>query len=271
MYKSKVSNLTKLWLSLLALLLLLVEGCAILSKRPGDIVIQIPESRLPDYERLTFKVKWLGLPVGTIIASIKGIEKINERDAYVLEVLVKTNIFCSAIYKIDDRFVSYMDVVNLYTLRHEVYRREGRYKKDAVTDFDQINHKAYFKNFIDKSEKVFDIPPGVQDTLSASYYFMLLPVRVGEKIEYTVCNNEDNYQLFGVIQSTTFINLSKLGRKEAFLMQPYARLNGDNVRKGKIRGYFGCDKRRLPLFIIIKAPVFTKVTAMLCKIEYDKN
>ena len=47
-------------------------------------VIPLPEQRLPEYERLTYKIKWLGLPVGTILASIKGIEKIRGRDAYVL-------------------------------------------------------------------------------------------------------------------------------------------------------------------------------------------
>jgi hypothetical protein len=243
-------------------------------KRADNLIIQVPDPQLPEYEKLTYAVKWLGLPVGTITASIKGVETFKDRDAYVLEVMVKTNNFCSAIYKIEDRFVSYMDVREFYTLRHEVYRREGGYKKDAITDFDQDKQKAYFKNFIDGSEKVFDIPPGVQDTLSACYYFMLLPVKLKERIEYAVCNNETNYRLLGVIQSTMLINLPRLGQKEAFLLQPYAKLKSGNVRKGKVSGYFSCDKRRLPLFVVIKAPVFTKVTAILTKIEYneqDKN
>ena len=74
------------------------------------------DARLPEYERLTYNVKWLGLPVGNIWASIKGIEKIRGRDAYVLEVVVKTNRFCSAIYKIEDRYVSYLDAEYLWCL-----------------------------------------------------------------------------------------------------------------------------------------------------------
>ncbi|MFC1645986.1 DUF3108 domain-containing protein [Candidatus Omnitrophota bacterium] len=232
--------------------------------------IPLPEQRLPEYERLTYKVKWLGIPVGTIRASIKGIEKIQGRDAYVLEVVVKTNRFCSAIYKIEDRFVSYLDVENLYTLRHEVNRREGRYRKDAVTDFDQENHRAHFRNSTDNSEKNFDIPQGVQDTLSACYFFMLLPLEVGERIEYSVCNNEKNYQLFGLIQRKTTISVPALRKKEVFYLQPYAKLKGELVRKGKVSGYFSCDKRRLPLLAIVRAPMLTKVTAYLTEIDYTK-
>jgi hypothetical protein len=236
-------------------------------KKVEDIVIEKPEPKLPEYEKLTYQVRWLGLPVGTITASINGIKQIQGRDAYELEVKAKTDGFVEAIYKVDDRFVSYLDVENLYTLRHEVYRREGRYKKDAVTDFDQVNHKAHFKNFLDGSEKDFDIPPGVQDTLSAAYYFRTLSVDVGDKIEYKVCNNESNYELFGMVESKEFIRVPKLGVKEVFHIQPYAKLKGEEVKKGKASGYFSCDKERLPLMAVVQAPLFTEVSVSLYKIE----
>lgn len=233
--------------------------------------IPLSEGRLPEYERLTYKVKWLGIPAGKIWASIKGIEKIQGRDAYVLEVVVKTNRFCSAIYKIDDRYVSYLDVEHLYTLRHEVYRREGRFRKDAITDFDQENHIAHFRNLLDKSEKKFNIPQGVQDTLSACYFLRLLPLEVGKRVEYSVCNNEKNYQLFGLIQNKTKISVPAMKKKEVFYIQPYAKLKGEDVRKGRVSGYFSCDKKRLPLLAIVKAPVFTSVNVYLTDVDYTKH
>lgn len=228
----------------------------------------LPDARLPEYERLTYKVKWLGLPVGTIWASIKGIKKIRGRDVYVLEVVVKTNRFCSAIYKIEDRYVSYLDSEHLHTLRHEVYRREGRFRKDAITDFDQENHTAYFRNLLDKSEKRFDIPQDVQDTLSVCYLFRLSHLDVGKRIEYAVCNNEKNYQLFAVIQRKTKISVPAAKTKDVFYVQPYAKLKGKEVRKGRVSGYFSADENKFPLLAIVKAPVFTKVTAHLTKIEH---
>lgn len=266
------------------LILLLMGGCVELPKinniqvaqekvnLAGELpasTIQAHDMRLPEYEKLTYDVRWLGLRVGTLTTSIIGTKSFKGRNVYILEATIKTNAFLSKIYKIEDRFLSYVDVEKLYTLRHEVYRRDGSYKKDAITDFDQSGHKAYFKNFLDKSEKNFDIPAGVQDILSACYYFMLLPLKVGNKVEYYVCNNEKNYQFFGLVQSKALIRLPVFGRKavEAFLIEPYAKLKGKKVDKGNVRAYFSCEKRRIPLVATVKGPIFTEVSISLSKIE----
>lgn len=227
----------------------------------------VPPPRIPSHERVTYKVRWLGAPVGTIVVSINGMKKVRGTDAYEIEIVAKTNDFCSKIYKIDDRYISYIDAEGLYTLRHEVYRREGRYKKDAVTDFDQINHRAHFKNFLDKSEKNFDIPPGVQDPVSAYYYFRVLSMAVGKGMMIWVCNNESNYQMFGVVEKRELVKIPGVGQREGFFIQPYAKLEGKIVRKGKASGYFSCDERRLPLLAILRAPLFTAITAYVEKVE----
>ncbi len=233
-----------------------------------DIVIEIPDKRLPERETLTFNVQWLGMSVGKVTTSVKGIHNFNGRGAYLLEAVFQSNAFLSSIYKIEDRYVSYMDVEKLYTLRHEVYRRDGKYKKDAITEFDQEKHKAHFKNFIDNSEKDFGVPENVQDILTACYYLMLLPLNGGDKIELPVCNNESNYQLFAVVESRAFINTPGSGEKRAFFIQPYARLKGEKVEKGNLKAYFSCDKRRIPLLAILQGPVFTKVSVVLAKIDH---
>jgi len=236
-----------------------------------DILIEPPLAQLAEYEKMTYTVKWLGVPVGIITASIKGLHEINNRQAYMLEVTAKTNALCSAIYKIDDRFISYMDAENFYTLRHEVYRREGRYKKDAVTDFDHTKKTAYFRNLLDNSDKAFGIPYGVQDTLSACYYFRLLKAEIGKKVEYSVCNNEAVYQLFGVIDTIDYINLPKIGKKPAFHIQPYAQIKGEEVKKGRVSGYFSADSKRMPILAVVQAPMFTEITAVVNSIEYGQN
>lgn len=245
------------------------EGQRIYADR---IEIKAPPLKLQLGEKLTYKVRWLGIDAGTIIASIDPeTKKINTRSAYKVEVIVKTSDFVSKIYRINDRFVSYIDVETLTTLRHEVKRSEGRYRKDAVTDFDKKNHTAYFKNFIDNSQKTFKIPEDTQDTLSACYYFRMLKLKLGDRIKYNVVNNEENYELFGVIEDKKFIKIKELGNFETFFIQPYAKVMGaEQVKKGKVSGYFTSDEKRLPLLAIVEAPLFTKVTATLSKIEYTR-
>ena len=234
-----------------------------------EIQIKTPPKKLTLGEKLTYQVRWLGIPVGTIVASTAPqLGQINGRSAYKVKVVVRTNDFCSKIYKIEDEFVSYIDAETMTTLRHEVYRREGRYRKDAITDFNQQEHMAHFENFLDKSKKTFKISENTQDTLSACYYFRILKLKLDDRIKYFVVNNEQNYELFGVIEDKKFINIKNLGDFESFFIQPYAKvLGGEKVKKGKVSGYFSADEERLPLLAIVEAPMFTKVTATLAGIE----
>jgi len=223
--------------------------------------------RLPEREKLVYEVKWLGLPVGKATAIIHGIKEMSGRPAYELEITAKTNDFCSAIYRVEDRYVSYLDVEGLYTVRHEVYRREGRYKKDAVTVFDQVNHKAYFKNLLDKSEKVVDIPAGTQDPVSMAYYFRLVPIQEGRREEFFVYNNESVYRLYGDMGRKQMIRMPHFGNIEVFKVQPYAILNNKVVKKGKAKIYFSYDYRQIPVKAVVEGPVFTSVSGYLVKSE----
>lgn len=220
---------------------------------------------LPTGEKLTYTVKWLGIPVGTLTSSIKGTEDVGSRPAYVLEAVLRTNRFCSKIFPVNDRYVSYVDKRDLRVLRHEVYRREGRYKKDAVTVFDHASGKAYFRNLLDKSEKVFDIPEGVYDFLGAYYFFRSLPLKVGDKIRYTVSADEKNYQVVVMVKSQTALKLGRLGRKKALLIQPYVMREGKELKEGRAHGYYGLEGSRPLLGAVITAPLFTKITAFLSR------
>lgn len=246
-----------------AVLALAALLCVIGSAWAEEARIPPPAADLPEYEKTVFEVRWLGFKVGEITASVNGIKKINGRDAYELEATAATNGFCSAVYPVRDRYVSYMDKEKFRTLRHEVYRREGRYKKDAITDFDLSSGKARFRNLLDGSTKTIDVPDSVQDPLSAAYYFRLIPVDIGKKVELYVYNNEQVYRLFGVADRVRTVSLPRLGKRTGFRIQPYAVLDGDIVKKGAASGYFSCDRKRVPLLVSVKGPVFTEVVGYL--------
>jgi hypothetical protein len=231
-----------------------------------------PEQSLPLSERLTYEMKWLGISIGTLTTSIKGIEEVNGRRAYVLEAVAVSNGFLSTFYRIEDKFTSYMDVENLCTLRHEVHRREGGFEKDCRTDFDQVNHKAYYVNLESGEKKEFEIPLHVQDTVTASYYFSLLPLKIGERVEYQVCNNERNYRLLAIAGNRGRLKRADTqGESEVFAVEPLAELHGQRVEKGKVSLYYSWDSRRLPVFAVIRAPIVTSVTISLASVERVKQ
>src|SRR5512135_1675669 len=226
-----------------------------------------PEGRLKERETLVYAIKWMGLPVGTLTASVKGITKIGGRDVYVLEAVGKTNAIVSAVHKIDARFVSYMDVEKIYPLRFEVFRRDGRGKGDTVTDFDQQHHKAVSRNPAKKTQKTFVVPERVQDILSACYYLMLVPLNPGDKVPYDIFYDEKNHHVFAFIESRIMARSSVLGRSrtEALVIRPYARMKGDRMEKGDVSAIYSCDTRRIPLWAVIKGPIFGHATILLIR------
>lgn len=212
----------------------------------------------PEHERLIYRVKWLGITAGELIAEIKGKVDWKGRSCYLIEVTGRTVGFVSTFYKVDDLYRSYLDAEHFYSLRFEERRQEGHYRKDAVTDFDHDKGKAYFRNAVDNSEKTFDIPSGVQDSVSAAYMGRLLPLTPGKVFTYKVSNSEKVYDLY-----VSVTRRSRQDQRSVLHLVPFARINGDEFREGRASGYVTDDERRIPLEVVIKAPVFTSVTARL--------
>lgn len=225
--------------------------------------ISLPPAKLPEHEELNYDAHWLAFKAGTITASIKGIKTIRGRDAYEIEVVIKTAGLLKGIRRVDDRFVSYIDRERLYSLRHEQYRMEGRNTKHTVTDFDQVKHRAHFVNLLDKTEADFEIPPDVQDMLTASYFLRAVPIPPDGRFEYNVFHEGRSYKLFGTIEEIRDIRVPGMGVKEAFYIQPYSMMKNEEPKKVKVRGYFSYDEKRKPLVAVVKAPLFTEVVAYL--------
>jgi len=231
------------------------------------IQIEKPLSKLPEYESLTYKIKMIGIPVGYMKASIKGIKKFKGRDVYELELLAWTNKVASKIFRIEDRYVSYLDAEHFYPLQFEEYRQEGKYRRDAITEFDHENGKGRFTNLLNKSVDEFEIPAGVQDLLSGVYYFRMLSLPADGLVKFHVSTDAKVYQFQGVVQSKRFIRLPQIGKVESFHFQPYIHHKGKKVKKGRLKGYFSTDSKRMPLLTVMKAPLFAKLTITLYEIE----
>lgn len=243
-------------------------------KNPTENKSQFEETapqlnKLPAFEELTYKARYLGMTVGSMTASIKGIEKINGRDAYKFELTAKTEGVFAKMFKVEDRYVSYMDVEKLYVVRSEEYRHEGNYKKSSIVDFDQVNHKAYYRHLTDGTKKTIDIPPDVQDALTANYYFRMIPWGLGDTVNFKIYMSEKVYDLIGLIKSKTKMTSRPFGKQEAYAFEPYALLNGMEVKEGNAIGYFAASESRPPLRGIVKTPVFGAASVTLYHANYD--
>ncbi len=217
-------------------------------------------------KRFIYLIAWNGIPVGRIVTEVKGIIRYKERDVYEVVLVTESNKFLSKIYRVEDTYTSYVDVMNMTSRRYEADRKEGNYRKHLVVEYDFDEREAIYTNLTDGSVNRYPIKDNVQDPLSAMCYFMTLPVSLGDKIEIIVNLNGKNYDLYGQVESIDMIKLPEIGSFPAFKIRPYALLKGKEVKKGKGWMYFSADKDRLPLYGVVRIP-FGKVTATLRTVE----
>jgi hypothetical protein len=85
------------------------------------------------------------------------------RQAYHITILGNSAGVFNMVYKVRDRFESYMDAEELYSLKFVRRTHEGKYKRNDDVTFDHANRKAY------STRAVKDITPGVQDLVSSFY------------------------------------------------------------------------------------------------------
>jgi hypothetical protein len=237
---------------LVILSFLLLSGCASAEGRA-----EASQGQPPAGERLTYSIKWVGLPVGSITTLSKGDENLNGRKVYVFEADVRIGGIVSVFFGAKVHFVSYVDVATLGVVRTMETRR-GHGDKDVVTDFDRAKKKAVVKDLRRKTEKTFDITPDMQDILSACFLMRQRPFKVGDRISYDVFHGEQKrHYLFWVSGRT----------KREFLAHPYAREEGGMLDRGRVDAYFADDAVRTPRRAIVRGPVFGHVTITLARNE----
>lgn len=252
---------------------LLAGGCGVtkqyrIAEKPEEVIIEAPAKKLNIGEKFTYKAEWLGVDVGIATLSVRGIVERNGRKVYHILATAETTPIISKLYKVKDKISTYLDVEGLYPVRFEKQQREGGYRSDEYTDFDQVKARAFYFSRLNRSKKEYDIPRKVQDPLSCMYYFRLQDVSVGKSIFADVNTDEKNYLLEAKILEKGFVTIKGVGEWEAFIVEPLPWFQGKITRKAKATMWFSADEKRIPLLFVTKGiPFVGTVTITLQKIE----
>jgi len=219
-------------------------------------------------EKLTYEIKWLGVPVGLAYFHVKKIIQIDGRDCYHISVLVKSNVFLSKIYRVNDEFHTYIDKEKLYSRRFIKKQQEGRYRSHEIVDYDHQRKVAVYKSLLNGSVKEFSIRENTQDDLSAIYRFRIMDIDLGKKVLMDVNADEKDWVLEIRFLQKGFVKLRRIGRIAAIEVEPVAtRTDGKKLQKGRVWIWFGADENRIPLAAQAKAPIVGTVTAILTDVK----
>ena len=223
-------------------------------------------------EQLVFDVCYGVFKVGAATMTIEEIVEINGRKAYHIVLINKTSESYSHIFKVEDRFESYLDVEKLVPLKYVKKLSEGDYTSEKITLFDHEKLEADYTSLKKNKKKKFAIKPGTQDALSVFYALRKEKIEVGKKLHFTIVADARVYDL--EIKPLRKVRKSIYGGStfDTIQMVPKASHEGDLFSKGKGWLWISDNDLQIPVAFKAKLP-FGSITFALVKIHniYDSG
>ncbi len=252
-----------------ARIFLLVLAFALVSISAGaqDKFRKVENRAFKEGEKLTFEINYGFITAGEAIMEIApATVTMNARKCFDITFRVNSTSSFDLVYKVRDYYKTYVDVEGLFPWRFEQHIKEGTYQRDFEAIFDQQNHKA--KTYTGETEPKkfegeFDIPPYVQDVMSAFYY--------SRTVDYSKMKQGDVFTLENFYKDKTYqLKIKYLGIEtievpagefRCIKLEPLVQEGGLFRSEGSILVWLTDDQ--------VKMPVKVKTQVLIGSIDAD--
>src|SRR5829696_7279742 len=210
-------------------------------------------------EELTYKATFGGIPAGTARMRVDGIETVRGRQAYHVVFTIDGGV---PLFRVHDRYESWIDVQTLASLRHRQQIHEGRYKRTTV------NEIFPERGTYEEGDSVYTSVSHPLDDGSFIYAIRTAAIRVGET------RRDDRYfrpdrnpvVLAGLRQEVVRVGA---GRFLATVVRPSIKANGIFSENGEAQVWFSDDARRYPLLVKSKFARFSLTLSLQSVVPGD--
>jgi len=184
----------------------------------------VEPGRFATGETLVLEVGWSVFKAGYLVLSTA-----NMRSRNLIRIGAKsmTGNAVSAIYKVRNYEISWVDADGLYPVFFEQHAREGKkYKADTYTVFDNVEDKIFFKK---SNVQTFDAPKFTQDYISIIHYVRSMPLNPGDAFEtflflkpktysmkFKVHENRETVQTGGKSHNCVKVEIAMVGEGRVF-------------------------------------------------------
>ena len=198
-------------------------------------------------EELTYKATFGGIPAGTARMRVDGIEMVRGRPAYHVVFTIDGGV---PLFRVRDRYESWIDVQTLASLRHRQQISEGRYKR--TTSYEIYPERGTYE----EGDSVYTSVSQPLDDGSFIYAIRVAGIRVGET------RRDDRYfrpdrnpvVLTGLRNETVRVGA---GNFATTVVRPSIKANGIFSENGEAQVWFSRDARRYPVLVKSKFAKFS--------------
>ncbi len=202
-------------------------------------------------EKLTFDVKYGFVTAGIATMQIPQMRRISGREAYHVTFEVNSVPSFDWIYKVRDRYETFIDAKGLFPWRFEQHIREGGYSRDFSAFFDQRKGKAK------TSEGEYEIPKYVNDIISAFYLartFDYSNLKVNDRIHLKNFYKDKVYDLDVRYLGRETIDVAA-GTFKCIVVEPLVQEGGLFKSEGSIIVWLTDDDLKIPVKVKTKVVI----------------
>ena len=213
---------------------------------------QNPQEPFTLGETLTYDVTWTVFRAGEVTATIQT-SRAGNRDAYEVTATARSQGFVSLLFDVNNVFRATSSPQTLCSEGIVKTVNEGRRHKDTHITFDYDRKLALLDERDLNQPKAppkhaeFDIPPCVEDVVTAFYYLRRQRLEIGHTIELPINDGSNTRRVIVEVQAREKVQ-TPMGTFDALRVEPKV-FNGLLKRKGRMLIWFSADERQLPLRI----------------------
>ena len=211
-------------LKLFAPLALGLFGFVTTTNQPADTFCGIRNVSFKVDEEITFTVYYAvaGIYVNAGNATFTSqVETINNRPVYHITGEGKTNSSYDWIYRVRDKYETYIDTATMQPLKFVRNVNEGGYKKYQNITFNKTANTAV------ATDGVFKVPACVQDVVSSMYYARIIDfskLRPEDKIPFSMFLDNEVFNMY----------IRYMGREE--IKTKYGKFNALKIKPLLLKG-----------------------------------
>ena len=213
-------------------------------------------------EQLHYKMSYGILNIGKGTVKIhENFYWVNDRQCYKLDIFGKTVGLVDWVADVDDQWGAYIDTAAI--VPHIAYRkiREGKYRKDEITNFDHEQRKIEVKQIDQKTGKYkepkyydYDKQAQMRDMIGGFLYLRTVDLsntNVGDSIQIKGFFEDEFYKMNIIYQGKATIR-TKVGKVRCLVFKPVMPDNKVFDGENSITAWFSDDKNRVPVKVSAK-------------------
>ncbi len=203
-------------------------------------------------ERLEYDLKWIGIPGGTAVLSIKKSD-----DKFIIKSRALSNSFVSAFYKVDDRIKCIVDGANGdygHSINYHIKLREGRHRRNKEVIFNQKEKKVVYIDHRKGKRREYEISANAYDPLSGFFSVRKKDLVVGKNVTVKIFDSKKMWDVKVDVLRREKVEVDA-GTFDAIVVRPNMKSEGVFNRKGDIFIWLTDDERKVPVKVALEALV----------------